>query len=332
MLKLKVLTSVFSLFALGLFVSCGSNGDSPPKDTGPKNDGGSGTCKTTSIVCSGDCQEYVMDAIMMPPPGNADACGFDLDNDGNVDNALGGILGAISGVVPDLKLQGALDTAVNSGKTIILFRMQPNGFANENSSKMQGWVGKSEECCTTKEEIETCKTEARAAGACFGGDYEFEKDPTASDEGVFCGKVSNNAGLWGPAQFTFTMPIVEGSDPLVVKLQQARLRGTFSADGKKMLDGAVGGAITKQDLDTTLIPTVAAMLNKALNDPETSPDAKKQIISLFDEDENGEITVAEVKGNDLIGLFLGGDVDIDGDGIKELSLGVCFTAVDAKIK
>ena len=50
------------------------------------------------------------------------------------------------------------------------------------------------------------------------------------------------------------------------------------------------------------------------------------------EKRKGLYTEEEVKDNDIIKAFLQGDVDVDGDGTPELSLGVGFEAVAATIK
>jgi hypothetical protein len=74
------------------------------------------------------------------------------------------------------------------------------------------------------------------------------------------------------------------------------------------------------------------MLNHALMDPLVDASSKAMIKALFDTNNDGTITAAELMSNALITTFMAGDVDVDKDGVKELSLGLGFTAVGATIK
>jgi hypothetical protein len=73
------------------------------------------------------------------------------------------------------------------------------------------------------------------------------------------------------------------------------------------------------------------MLNETLKTTEEQT-TKDLILQLFDTDGDKTISTAEIQNNATLKMLLAGDVDVDGDGKKELSLGVGFTAVDAKIK
>ena len=46
---------------------------------------------------------------------------------------------------------------------------------------------------------------------------------------------------------------------------------------------------------------------------------------------DGAITLDEIKHNALLKVFLAGDVDVDKDGVNELSIGMRFSAVPAVI-
>jgi hypothetical protein len=63
----------------------------------------------------------------------------------------------------------------------------------------------------------------------------------------------------------------------------------------------------------------------------TPSSASSAIRSFFDTNNDGTISATEVSGNPLIKLFIGGDVDVDSDGIYELSLAVGFDVVDCTI-
>ena len=74
------------------------------------------------------------------------------------------------------------------------------------------------------------------------------------------------------------------------------------------------------------------MVNTVYIDPTADQKTKDLLKTLFDTNKDGTITATEVATNGLIKTFLDGDVDVDNDGIKELSLGLGFSTVAAKIK
>jgi hypothetical protein len=89
------------------------------------------------------------------------------------------------------------------------------------------------------------------------------------------------------------------------------------------------------DVQTTIIPQVAKMIQDALVDPTVTETTKNTIKQLFDTDKNGSVSEDEVKNNGIIKSFLKGDLDLDKDANHEpdhLSMGIGFAAVKAVIK
>ncbi len=92
------------------------------------------------------------------------------------------------------------------------------------------------------------------------------------------------------------------------------------------------GAISQNDIQNSLLPAVAKTLDHEMNDPTTKQSTKDALKKVFDTDNDGKISAKEVLGNAAVQAVLAGDVDADKDGKKEeLSLGLGFTAVGAKI-
>jgi len=73
------------------------------------------------------------------------------------------------------------------------------------------------------------------------------------------------------------------------------------------------------------------MLDGQLKDPATDPQVKGILQTLFDANGDGTISPSEVANSSIIKTFLGGDVDVDNDGVKELSLGLGFEVATAVI-
>jgi hypothetical protein len=274
-----------------------------------------------------DCRDLVVSRIIMPTNAPQQV-GLELN--GKTYNALGAILGALSGVAGNIDLQGSVDRGVNSGMTLLLARLQAADFANDPGTKGQLWTGAQVACCSSPTSP-TCAAEAKAS--CFKGDYSFS--PAASSPqnlyaggSIAAGKLSLFAG-------TLVLPLpITTAGTLDLMLKGAQIRGTLAAAAPAtttITDGVLAGAIPKSEIDNKIIPGVALMIDATLKDPATPQSTKSQILMLFDADKDGTITTQEVAGNALVKTFLAGDVDVDGDGVYELSVGVGFEAVGAVI-
>ena len=84
-------------------------------------------------------------------------------------------------------------------------------------------------------------------------------------------------------------------------------------------------------MGTVVLPQLAAILNNLIKNPSTPAATKAAILAALDTNKDNSISGAELAGNALLKPYLAGDVDVDGDGKKEVSMGVGFTAVGASI-
>jgi len=282
----------------------------------------------TELICgSSDCRDFVFSKLTLPDTNNP--IGHDYDNDGSPDNALGSILGGLSTMAGgSLNIQEAVDGGVNSGSTLVLLRMQADDFASDDSSKAQAWVGAKTACCSDPDDKPGCAAEAKTK--CFAGGATFFPDKDSPSDALFNGRIANKKMFYGPSKLKFVLPFT-GAGDLELNLLAVYLEGEVAADGKSISKGVLAGAISQDDLNNTLIPTIADMLNTTLTDPTTDPQVAGIITTLFDGNTDGTITKEEVKDSSIVKTFLGGDVDVDNDGEKELSLGVAFEAVSAVI-
>lgn len=335
MRSLKTVVGALAMSALILSAAACSDDDNGPqvdskvtdKDGGPDPDGK--VKPPDKLTCNNDCKDFVMSRLIFPDATTASKIGKDYNNDGNVDNALGQILAALGGVAPSMNLQESVDGAVYAGKTILLVRMQASDFQTAATAAAQAWVGESTTCCSDPTKIPACKTEAMTK--CFDGSSTFTPDPSANTkDAIFGGSITGGKFEFGPSEMVISLPITT-QGVLTANLKGVYISGELSSDGKTIKNGQLAGAVTKSDLDSSLIPAVKDMLNSTLNDPKTDKTTKDTITTLFDKDNDGTISLDEVKGNSLIKMFLAGDVDVTGDGNKEMTLGIGFEGVAAVI-
>lgn len=311
-------------------VAC-SDDDTTPKPDGsvPIVDGNTPTpdqgAPPTGLTCEGDCTDYVFNRLLLPTTTiEAADYAVDFDNDGTPDNALGNIISMLGMVSTTMDVQPTVDESVWQGSALVLLRLKAADMTNQTDAVGQAWLAASTECCTDLTTPETCK--AQADTSCFKGDYSFTPDSSSPSDALFGGGITGGALNLGPGTLQIKLPIA-GDTPLNLNLKAVQLKATVTADG--LTEGVLAGVIDKNDLDNGVIPSLVDLLNGMLI--TGSPDAIATIKELFDADGDNTITEEELKTNDLIEAFLAGDVDVDNDGVPELSLGIGFSAVKAVI-
>ena len=300
------------------------------KDKGPEPDKGP---PPKPLECKSGCTDFVLNKIIMPLTSN-DAQTYAMEFKGKKYNALGNILALLNQQMKGMSIQASIDGGVCSGGTVVLLKLLNKDFTNDSAAKGQAWVGKKQDCCpvaakdkTAKDYSTKCCTEA--GKSCFSGTGSFEKDAKSKNDMIFSGSITAGKLMLGPSKLAISIPLV-GSTMLDLTLKYAHISGPITKSG--IIKGTLSGAIPKSDLDNKVIPQVASMLDDTLQDPTTDKSTKDMIKQLFDTNPaDGKITKDEVANNALIKTFLSGDVDVDNDGQNELSLGIGFNAVGAKI-
>ena len=169
----------------------------------------------------------------------------------------------------------------------------------------------------------------------FDGNDEVALDPNTPQDLFLCGRIVNNTLEAGPANLGIVFPIPE-IGTLDITLERAQLIGNVTADG--MVDMMLGGGLSKEEIETNLYPTVLEWLNGEIAADPTGSLATT-VLDLLDNNceptiagcdpapagcaEDTVIHVDELKCNALLNSALAPDVDIDGDGVKDLiSLGL----------
>lgn len=259
-------------------------------------------------------RDYVVDKLLLPQDvTRAKQYGVDLDGNGTRDNALGSILAAMAGIGSGVDTQRGVTDAIASGKQLLLLRVASSGGATPARASVSAWIGKDQPCPKL---------------ACFSGTHPFKPGPAYPKPSVLRGTLAGVKLRVGPGTLRLELAL-GGSKPAVLTLLRAHLRGTVRDE--QITGGSVAGALKRREVDSEVIPAVAGLLDRIYKDPTTSSTVHAQVGKLFDTNNDGTIAVAEVRNNDLIKTFLAGDVDVDHDGVKELSLGLGFHAVSAHI-
>jgi hypothetical protein len=154
------------------------------------------------------------------------------------------------------------------------------------------------------------------------------------------GPIVNSTFKGGPGDLQLQIAL-GGTTAINLNLIGARAKGSGISDamiGSGTSGGMVfGGAITKDDIDTKIIPQIQMQLVPIITRdcPNAVPttctctadSTGKTILGLFDADKDCTVTVEEIKTNSLIVSLLSPDVTVNGK--MALSLGIKATAVKA---
>jgi hypothetical protein len=259
---------------------------------------------------------YVTSSLAMPTtPQQANAYGRDVDGDGHVDNALGQFLAALT--TQDLDFQSETDTAIQSGQLLML-----------NSLRTRSW-----------------KKTKKATWQVF---YAKPTDSPKFD-GTDVFKVDGSGPISRRLRATIRKHSVKtkaGSIPVeldfgsivTLHLKSGEIFATCSSTG--CTNGRITGVVTRQDVNTQLIPQLAVAFSAIVARDCPGPDVSscvggstgKTLQQLFDANDDLVISTAELQENNLIQVLLSPDIDTNHDHHPDaLSFGLGFETVPAKL-
>lgn len=316
---------------LALLAGCGGETALPsvPGDGGPP-------AGDASPPLGGATYRYVVNKLSVPQQRVEFA--LDLNGDGRPDDQFGNIVAALA--AQNFDVQGAVDQSVARGDAVHLIALQTDdaSLANDDSVGFGFLVG------------------LPRPNPDFGGAGAFAVDgalPAAQLNGKLGGgsfASDDPRPAPPPRDLTVKLALAAGATPVALTLHGAIVTCKTGVDAQSgapgLLTGQIHGSLKQRQVQTDVIPAIAAALTEAIAAAPGSPQAQ-QIKALFDtggcggaKANDGLIDACEVATNMVIQNVLAPDVDLyDANGAwapnpknadkDSLSIGLGFTAVRA---
>ncbi len=286
-----------------------------------------------NVVPEGTHYHYVANKVFVPTTNTqAREYGLDLNKDGTVDNQLGMVLSTLGSMGFDIQM--TLDEAVKEGSIILLADFQTKDFMNTTAAGVQVFLGANPTPPACNGSADT------TCGHHLDGNASFDIAQGSPTNAALGGKVVNGTFTGGPGNLSLQIAL-GGTEAIQLDLIGARAKGSSITEtqiGSGTTGGMIfAGAITKEDIDTKVIPAIQTQLVPTIE--RDCPNATgptcvcmdgstgKTILGLFDANDDCSVSVDEIKTNSLIVSLLSPDVTVDGK--MALSLGVKATAVKA---
>lgn len=324
------------LITLGLVLALGGcQADRQPVGSGPDKKDGSGP-PDKSLWIDGQPPDwhkplprpgwdYVVNGLHLPTTA-LEAKNYGLEYKGKRYNALGNIVSLLAAQMPGFTGKQGVLAQVQSGQLLMLLRLYATSLVNDPGANARLYNGATRKCCDNPSNHSQCASQSRSR--CFNGSTSFQIQAKAPTNVLASGDISGGALRLGPATLMLRFPFGVGGSQLLT-FKHGAILGQVSSKG--IFNGRLVGAIPEAEVRSTLMPVMAKLLDQFLKDPNTDAQTRKMLRQLFDANGDGTISASELINNALIKTFLGGDLDVDGDGKRELSVGFGLSAVRCKI-
>lgn len=290
---------------------------------------------------SGSDHDFIISEIRVPASAmEADALGVDLDGDGVIDNKLGHALAlfAAQGADPNENLTAS----IADGSFTTAGRINVDSFPTDDV--MYG-------------QLFPAFMTSPGAPLFDGSDYLTLEAWYDSGGSYLCGTMSANHVNAGPGDLLVELPLFVYGAPMLVYLSFARMVGNVNA--QEWTDVMVGGGLTEEEIQDSLIPGMANGLNAFIwSDCQGGcGSASSTMMGLFDDGcdstlpgcsaadtgtecqvnqagvDPNPITATEIRCNSLLSGMITPDIDSDLDGIDDLlSVGWKVQAVPATLQ
>ena len=295
-------------------------------------------CCPNCDLDEGSTYDYIATEVVLPlNEDEAKNIGVDLDGDGDIDNALGGITGAFPPDTGDFNSE--INDAIINGEYIMLGRLVVSDWNDDDAMAAQVFKGSS-----TLDATEDNLT----------GSGNTLISPGVNRSLKMCGEMDANHMSTCPAPIEVPLYFME--ENVSFPLEKARLvsQGPVSETGWQ--DMMLGGGLTQESVDGILLPALLVYLNIITIDDPTSPTGNF-VLSFLDatcsqsfpgcsevvndegdcsewsgDPQDAPLTLTELQCNVLIRNFVSPDWDSDGDGEPDLlSIGMKIQAIPITI-
>lgn len=182
--------------------------------------------------------------------GNASPADFTApDGREGIDNALAGILGALSAAVGDVSAQ--IDEAIDGGSVILL--METDGLDNENDDSLTlnmylGELPCDDTCADTGNCIQAGKTFDINDDSFMAG----TQNPVISVNATATALANGTQIGGGPTNIGLNLPISDDLN-LNLNIREANLRFDRAEDGASLSNGIIGGSLAREELREAII-------------------------------------------------------------------------------
>jgi hypothetical protein len=276
---------------------------------------------------------YVFSNLTVPQSSSeARQLGLDVDGDGAVDNQLGMVLATLSN--QGLALADSTTTAIDRGDIIDLVEITADMLTSGPATfTMFEGANPIPKPCGNADTNGTCRQHLM-------GDASFDLAPTSAHDPPLAGSAVDGSLLTPVDISGGRLTIVLSVENTPVRLHAIGARASVAAASGMLLGGGiVGGALSQNEIDTNLIPTLQiAFMKDVTRDCPGSGAASdcacaqgspgETLLQLFDTSPTDcKISVAEIQNNSLIQALLAPDISVAGQ--PALSVGFGFEAVSA---
>jgi hypothetical protein len=229
-------------------------------DLAPPSSDGAVAC---APLGGGTTAQYVFNQVTVPQQRSDYA--IDLNGDGRVDNQLGNIIGALSAQAVPVQTQ--MDGAIASGQSITLLdeRSADASFTSDGCAASDLYAG------------------TAMASPDYSGNGHFTVDATAT-AGHYSGPIVTSRFTSQPSPAVAEVGVTAHAmvpifGPVPVDLVGTRI--TYVRSGTGVMMGQLNGAIRNQDVQTKVVPNLAAAFNQQIaSNPSSS--TSMQLLAIFD--------------------------------------------------
>lgn len=311
---------------------CGGDDDGGGDGGGDVDAGGEGEIDAGGA--GAELHTYVVDGVDVPTSvEEAEALGFDQDDDATVDNQLGQFLTALTqaaGSAP-LDFQATTDSACDRGELLLLIGLETTGLDSAASAHVSTYRGESPDPAACEDEDDTvCRRHLEGDAV-----IDVAADTPALDG--CAGDIAGGVFDGGPpceviVQLAIGVGVVElplgGARVLASDLEAASLGDTVMAG---LVPGDVLDEVVLPDMHAAIDATIDADCAPVGEDCNCEVDSiGETLLAMFDDDADCGVALGEFRENDIVGAVMQPDVDTDDDDEPDaFSVGVGVTAVSA---